>query len=603
MEPHENRGQFDATSPALQQTVADSALESPAVVPEPTIISPGQTANPASASMASQPPRRRLSMPRLRIIIIGAVIVFAIIGTLLLLQRHGKTTSSATGNFNTITLDLNKLEPTSQLSTSQQTVTVNGQLRANGSVVISPSLQPANGTPGQLYYDQTANQLAYFNGSQFVTLGTSTTNVQNSTTVVNNSTTTINGALNAVTSPGGTPGFIAKFTGSNSLGNSIISDDGTNATIFGNLNLANPTPGAPMTVWPDSTTPVTANFTDPTAVEVGLKFQTDVGGVVSGMRFYKGPLNTGPHVGNLWTSGGVNLATVTFTNETASGWQTATFTHGVSISANTTYIISYHTTVGEYAADVNYLSFGGFDNPPLHILQDGADGGNGVFSVSATSTFPTRSVGNGANYWVDLIFTPSSTPNLYEVNGAPISSGNLANNYDIAKRSSGQVFTGINTFRNVVDSSGAFVIQNAASTPLFTADTAGSQIFISKLTVVGKLTVDQHIAGGGGTPTIVAGPAACTTPSAAINGSDTSGLITVTSGTGCAGTGKLATVTFSNAYDTPPHVVLTPANAGAAGLSFYVDNATISATAFDIQVAAGAIASTTPYEWYYQVIQ
>ena len=44
-------------------------------------------------------------------------------------------------------------------------------------------------------------------------------------------------------------------------------------------------------------------------------------GYITGLRFYKAATNTGTHVGNLWTAAGSLLSSVTFTNETASGWQ------------------------------------------------------------------------------------------------------------------------------------------------------------------------------------------------------------------------------------------------------------------------------------------
>ena len=46
-------------------------------------------------------------------------------------------------------------------------------------------------------------------------------------------------------------------------------------------------------------------------------------GTVTAIRFYKGAGNGGTHTGSLWSSPGTRLATVTFTGETATGWQTA----------------------------------------------------------------------------------------------------------------------------------------------------------------------------------------------------------------------------------------------------------------------------------------
>src|SRR5205823_1813950 len=115
------------------------------------------------------------------------------------------------------------------------------------------------------------------------------------------------------------------------------------------------------------------------AVEVGVKFRSDVAGAVTGIRFYKTVTNTGTHVGNLWSNTGQLLATATFTNETGSGWQQVTFANPVFISANTTYIASYHTTAGHYSDDASAFATAGVDNAPLHALKNGTDGTNGVY--------------------------------------------------------------------------------------------------------------------------------------------------------------------------------------------------------------------------------
>ena len=77
------------------------------------------------------------------------------------------------------------------------------------------------------------------------------------------------------------------------------------------------------------------------------------------------------------------LARVTFTGETASGWQKAYFATPVAIDADTTYVASYHAPNGRYSLDLDYFH-AGFDNPPLRALANGVDGGNGVFGYSAT---------------------------------------------------------------------------------------------------------------------------------------------------------------------------------------------------------------------------
>jgi len=138
-------------------------------------------------------------------------------------------------------------------------------------------------------------------------------------------------------------------------------------------------------------------------VELGVKFRADFDGYIEGIRFYKYALNTGTHVGNLWTSDGTNLGSVTFTGETSSGWQQANFATPIPITANTTYIVSYHATAGHFAMSLNYFSSAGVDNAPLHALRSGVDGLNGVYCYGAASCFPNQTYAD-SNYWVDVAF-------------------------------------------------------------------------------------------------------------------------------------------------------------------------------------------------------
>lgn len=164
---------------------------------------------------------------------------------------------------------------------------------------------------------------------------------------------------------------------------------------------------ASISLWPASAVPGTPSANDPSAIEVGTKFTSDVSGYIKGIRFYKGATNTGTHIGNFWTSTGQNLATATFAGETANGWQQVNFATPVAVTAGTTYVASYFTTAGMYSSDSQYFSYTASDNYPLHGLQDGANGGNGVYVYGANSAFPNASY-QGTNYWVDVVF--SQTP-------------------------------------------------------------------------------------------------------------------------------------------------------------------------------------------------
>src|SRR3954453_5267 len=105
------------------------------------------------------------------------------------------------------------------------------------------------------------------------------------------------------------------------------------------------------------------------------------------------------------------LGAAEFTSETATGWQQVSFGTPVAITANTTYVASYHTNVGGYAFDGAYFANAGVGAPPLHALPSNTSGGNGVFTPGAIA-FPTSTF-NANNYWVDVVFAPSlsdSTP-------------------------------------------------------------------------------------------------------------------------------------------------------------------------------------------------
>jgi hypothetical protein len=196
------------------------------------------------------------------------------------------------------------------------------------------------------------------------------------------------------------------------------------------------------TIWPATAVPKTVDDGDRSATEVGVKFKSDVGGKISAIRFYKGSANTGTHVGNLWSANGTRLASATFTNETSSGWQQVNFATPVTISANTVYVASYHTTVGRYSADESGLA-SAVDRPPLHALADGASGANGLYGYASAGTFPTMTW-RSANYWVDVVFTPSAptsdTTNL-ALNKPATASSESSSTYTASKAFDGSTST------------------------------------------------------------------------------------------------------------------------------------------------------------------
>jgi len=161
----------------------------------------------------------------------------------------------------------------------------------------------------------------------------------------------------------------------------------------------------PCSIWPNTAQPSVASANDPGPVNLGVQFTPAVNGWISGIRFYKGAGNTGTHAGSLWTSTGTLLGQVTFTNESASGWQEADFSSPIPVTAGTTYVASYFAPNGGYSVNSAYFASAGVTNGPLTAPQSSAvSGGNGVYTYGSSLAFPNNTY-NATNYWVDVVFT------------------------------------------------------------------------------------------------------------------------------------------------------------------------------------------------------
>ncbi|MGW5050969.1 DUF4082 domain-containing protein [Actinokineospora sp. NPDC004072] len=184
---------------------------------------------------------------------------------------------------------------------------------------------------------------------------------------------------------------------------------------MGNTLTVNVTVGAqqcPCSIFGNAT-PATVDSGDNASIEVGTKFTTSVNATVTGMRFYKAAANTGTHTGSLWSPGGQRLATGTFQNETASGWQTLVFDKPVQIRSGTPYVVSYHAPAGRYSVDAGYFNDKGAGIVPVTAPKSSSvAGGNGVFRYG--QGFPDTSF-NGGNYWVDVIVTTDTADNTRPV--------------------------------------------------------------------------------------------------------------------------------------------------------------------------------------------
>jgi hypothetical protein len=156
-----------------------------------------------------------------------------------------------------------------------------------------------------------------------------------------------------------------------------------------------------VSVWGATTVPRTTADPDTDAVEVGTRFRTAVPGTVSAILFYKDAKNTGTHRGALWDRSGKRLASVQFTGETASGWQSARLGSPVRLTANVDYVVSYNAPNGRYADDVGY--FGSGRERRVGPLTATA----GLYAYGGTSRLPTLTWMN-STYYVDVAFRPDA---------------------------------------------------------------------------------------------------------------------------------------------------------------------------------------------------
>ena len=150
--------------------------------------------------------------------------------------------------------------------------------------------------------------------------------------------------------------------------------------------------------------PAVQTDVDPNGVNLGVKFVATQAGTIVGMKYYKGLLDTGDHVGSLWSSTGTLLASATFTNESVGGWQTVIFSNPVTVTGGTPYVVSYHSN-GHYADTAGFFA-DTYGNGPLSVAGNASGTGNSYFAYGNANAFPSNSAG-GTNYWVDVLYVPA----------------------------------------------------------------------------------------------------------------------------------------------------------------------------------------------------
>ncbi|HEY5809783.1 MAG TPA: DUF4082 domain-containing protein, partial [Povalibacter sp.] len=171
--------------------------------------------------------------------------------------------------------------------------------------------------------------------------------------------------------------------------------------------------GCPCSIWkPEQAPPAGTIDTDNGGpVELGTRFRATTNGYISAIRFYKHAGNSGAHVGSLWSATGTLLGQVTFSSESASGWQQANLATPVPVTANTWYVVSYNTRSGQYIGQDGGFSASGITNGPLYAARDGDGGGNGLYRYTSASAIPNQTFAS-ESYWVDVVFVTAIGPDV-----------------------------------------------------------------------------------------------------------------------------------------------------------------------------------------------
>jgi hypothetical protein len=132
-----------------------------------------------------------------------------------------------------------------------------------------------------------------------------------------------------------------------------------------------------------------------TGYEAGNQFSSNQDGYITALRFWKACGETGTHTGRLWTNGGQQLASVTFTNESSCGWQEQYLPYRVKVTAGTKYWVTYNENAWQSKTGCGLSS--PISNGPLTVW------GGAYSNASSPGTFPTN--GSCSNFFADVYFT------------------------------------------------------------------------------------------------------------------------------------------------------------------------------------------------------
>lgn len=152
-------------------------------------------------------------------------------------------------------------------------------------------------------------------------------------------------------------------------------------------------------VWADTVVPTVPAHQLDNSINVGTRMTVAQSGYVTALRFYKASSNTGTHVGRVYDAAGREVRAVTFSGESASGWQRATLAQPLWLGAGARFTVSTWMPKGHWSYALGALHAPRTSGPLTAV--------GGSYLFSGYQQFPSMTTEDAL--YVDADFVPSST--------------------------------------------------------------------------------------------------------------------------------------------------------------------------------------------------
>ncbi len=171
----------DNTNVIFPDSDATDASASVPIAQGTLLNTQAQSLDPVNGSMAPTPfqdvapvakqEKLFLKLAKRADVILAALLIMGSVGLVISSYNPKEpAANSVSGKFDTTQIPLDDFITPEGLAFGTQSVIINGSLQAKDGLIIAPTLQPTSAVAGQMYYDQTSNVLAYYNGTEFVPL-------------------------------------------------------------------------------------------------------------------------------------------------------------------------------------------------------------------------------------------------------------------------------------------------------------------------------------------------------------------------------------------------------------------------------------------------